>query len=172
MRIGGTTDLFNLRICIGNTTKDPSYLQERRNPDDQTDARWSDYDTLALLVAAYRVLDVHLLNSGALPLETRRASQPVYTHMHYNPVEDWADLVLAIPPLVSYGLTTLSSKTTSQNSADRLCNLVKKEIGATTNVSLSTISSNLHRAAMYLMYLCDKSCVSVSSFILTSQPVY
>lgn len=128
--------------------------------EEPADPRAKDYETLALVVASYRVLD-SFLSTLEYPQARLQGKAADASATHYHPVDDWTKIVETVPSMAKRGIISREIKPKSNDSGDRFSALVKKGINTRNNAFISEVSSNIYGAALYLMYLCDESSVEV-----------
>ncbi|KAJ3509258.1 hypothetical protein NMY22_g16352 [Coprinellus aureogranulatus] len=135
-----------------------------------------DHETMALVLAAYRVLDIHLLGLGVLseaPKRPRIQPVAVSTTQSQHVVEDWTVLVRGFALLMKNSggdrLTEFSTPTDGSGagvapaSIGSFVALVKNAFKSKNNEALSRIHNNLYACSIFLASLCDPASIEVSA---------
>jgi hypothetical protein len=130
--------------------------------------RQVDFELLAHVVSAYRVLDIHIATVDRTPdtINTRRPHEmdpeKATVVEGYLSIADWTVLVADIPDLAQEGVTEGPVPAgCGVGRVSNLASLAKNWIRTGDTASISRISSHLHLCAMYLWCLCDPTSTDV-----------
>ncbi|KAF6750602.1 hypothetical protein DFP72DRAFT_851677 [Ephemerocybe angulata] len=117
--------------------------------------------TLALLVACYRVIDYHLFRSGKLEGPPPRRPAPISFAKQAYAIDDWVKKVNGFRTELprDYGRGSLPSSS-MQSSPDDPPTLVKNLLLWKKNENILKVQYNLYRCALFLAYLCSPSGIS------------
>jgi hypothetical protein len=129
--------------------------------------RQVDHEAMALLVAAYRVLDayLHTAKSHSLaPEEAPRSSHPQSRGPHV--VDDWVEVAQSFGALMKSGAglnVEVDGVSNSSPPTGYSAGLLKKMIRSSRSAAIWRIFSNIYSCATYLVSLSDPASIEVSS---------
>ncbi|KAJ3501040.1 hypothetical protein NMY22_g19058 [Coprinellus aureogranulatus] len=169
--LGRDKDLFNLAYCIFKHTGIeviPGVSGGTFEP------RPVDHETMTLVLSAYRTLDVHLFDIGALPQAGERVPRSPFVNEIQSPhvTEDWTRLAKNFARLMDPGENRgvdgpTDCATSGATPDERFFALFKKMLKSQNKTSLSHIFDNFYACSVYLMSLCDPASVE-DPFTVTS----
>lgn len=121
--------------------------------------RQVDHEAMALVAAAYRVLDAYLHITKSLPpasTEAPRSSDPQSRGPHV--VDDWVEVAQSFGVLMKSGAGLSVEADNSPNSSPSTgysAGLLKKMIRSSRNAAIWRVFSNIYSCATYLVSLSD-----------------
>lgn len=149
---------FHLALCIQHETGVP-IISGAGEPSPSL----ADFELLAQVVSAYRMLDVYLASRQFLPLVevSPRLTSPI-GFTEYHCLYDWTQG----PGELTNEMDTDLKQEAKPESKGAFLNLVKNKIRFGANASISLKLSNLYTCAMYALSLCSPTVEKVSIKIL------
>jgi hypothetical protein len=127
--------------------------------------RQVDYEAMALVVAAYRVLDAYIHTTRSLPPASTAVRGSTHPHIRGpHVVDDWVHVAQLFSALMMSGnATTVELDGIPSASTSHPINLLKKMIRSSGNAAIWRIFSNIYSCATYLVSLCDPTRIQVSA---------
>lgn len=162
----GRDGLFQLASCVYKVTGTdimPGLSQGTYAP------RQIDHEGMALVVAAYRVLDAYIFTTQSLPpapstsMLPRNSSFPQIKGPHV--VEDWVEVAQSFSTLMRSGeaaTTELDIRIDSPPSTGHSLALLKKLVQSRRNAAIWRVFSNIYACATFLVCLCEPARVEAS----------